>query len=423
MAIRIPNVGTPIGLGEVELKSADWNDTQGYQLTLTEKSLSKSGTNLIRQLIDRSVVFDARGGEWGEAYTSETGRLGSASGTAIWDTNKYKYSDVTADPYVIIEATSLVTSDFAINNCKVAKFSLGKWFLTCNTGTPQVKRAQIYKTLFFGTNGSNARATATYITGLTALKTSISRDIGKRAYGISLACVNTSEIARNILYTMTFSNTTTNDDVSFWSNYTARADNPQRTFLYAYMPSATTLYSVTALSGITTVNNTGTDLESTEATNPNSLILNIQTPSGYRASGSHTGFLLCEGGATFDFSGWSTGTTYTNTDFFTTHSVPLLLAADETLSSLIVHDIPSGTLSSTINSSFCDVLTSDWETGVNVQFKLTNGVDDSGWHDCGEVVTFTAFANEPDQLQIKLIPKSVSPTSGYPSIKGVCLYE
>lgn len=45
--------------------------------------------------------------------------------------------------------------------------------------------------------------------------------------------------------------------------------------------------------------------------------------------------------------------------------------------------------------------------------------DDTGWLDEGEINSFTAFTAEPDTLIVKLIPKTTSPTLGYPSIKGI----
>jgi len=91
----------------------------------------------------------------------------------------------------------------------------------------------------------------------------------------------------------------------------------------------------------------------------------------------------------------------------------------------ITHTIPSGSFSSTISSSFMTALVADWEDGANVQYKLTGtgGTEDSGWLDYNTVQTFTAFTAEPDTLIVRLVPKTTSPTSGYPSIKGVAVYE
>jgi hypothetical protein len=91
-------------------------------------------------------------------------------------------------------------------------------------------------------------------------------------------------------------------------------------------------------------------------------------------------------------------------------------------SAIVTHTIPAGTFSPTISSSFLTFKPADWESGADVQYKYTNSVpEDSGWLDANEVETFTAFTSTPTKVTIKLIPKSSSPTAGYPSIKGIAL--
>ena len=87
----------------------------------------------------------------------------------------------------------------------------------------------------------------------------------------------------------------------------------------------------------------------------------------------------------------------------------------------IEHTIPTGTYSPTISSAIGIPMISDWETGSDIQYKLTNATEDTGWLNCGnipEISIFTAFTSEPTKLIVKLIPKTTSPTDGYPSIKG-----
>jgi len=87
----------------------------------------------------------------------------------------------------------------------------------------------------------------------------------------------------------------------------------------------------------------------------------------------------------------------------------------------VYHTIPSGSLSSTVSSSYAKVMYDDYESGVSVQYKLTNSSEDSGWLDENKLSTFTTFTSEPTTLIVKLNPKSTSPTAGYPSIKGVAV--
>jgi len=55
-------------------------------------------------------------------------------------------------------------------------------------------------------------------------------------------------------------------------------------------------------------------------------------------------------------------------------------------------------------------------------YEYDNVKQDIGWLDSmnpsPEISSFTAFTSEPNTLIVKLIPKTTSPTAGYPSIKG-----
>ncbi len=98
--------------------------------------------------------------------------------------------------------------------------------------------------------------------------------------------------------------------------------------------------------------------------------------------------------------------------------------ADGTGDDLIYHDISAGTFSDTISSAFCTCLVDDWEDGANVQWRLKNSTgDDTGYMDYDETQVFTAFAAEPDELIIKLVQKSGSPTTNYPAINGPWVAE
>jgi hypothetical protein len=91
----------------------------------------------------------------------------------------------------------------------------------------------------------------------------------------------------------------------------------------------------------------------------------------------------------------------------------------------IDHGIPIGTFASNISSAFGIPLIADSESGANIRYKLTNaGGDDSGWLEFGVVSSFTQFTHgEPTKLSVSLIPKSSSPTAGYPSVYGFYITE
>lgn len=88
---------------------------------------------------------------------------------------------------------------------------------------------------------------------------------------------------------------------------------------------------------------------------------------------------------------------------------------------LVVLNIPASTFVSTVASAIGVPFIQDWETGADIQYKLTNGSEDSGYLSLANtpiISTFTAFTSQPTKLTIKLVPKVSSPTFGYPSIKG-----
>lgn len=88
----------------------------------------------------------------------------------------------------------------------------------------------------------------------------------------------------------------------------------------------------------------------------------------------------------------------------------------------VYHNVESGTFSNTTSSCIGIPKLKEWESGSSVQYKLTNTTEDTGWLNANEVSTFTAFTSEPTQCIVKLIPKSTSPSPGYPSISGFALY-
>jgi len=247
--------------------------------------------------------------------------------------NTYLQDYVIGSPYVIIEATSVSTASFAINNCKVIPYSAGKWVLYCTTGTNEVMRAKIYKTLFYGTTGADPRATSTCITGITALKTSISGDVGTIAYYATLSLVNPSVSVFNYTYTGTFSNTTTNTKISSWSNNNAALPTISgNTYANWELPSGTTLNqaSRSGSAGTTTVDETGIDTTADEKSNQTTCQLEVYSSNiGTGRNSSVDIFILTKGTISWVNAG-TAGTTvsYSNVNFNVTHSIPTLTAAE-----------------------------------------------------------------------------------------------
>lgn len=414
-------------------------------------SLRQSGRNLIRQLQDRTVDLDPTGGEFAEAYSDADGRLNSVDAdvnvtTAVFDTDKYKTMPSTGfGYYVLIEATDVTVANFAVNNCLCQKVSDGQWLLYCTTGTDEVKRASVLGTLFRPTSSIDATTARvkSSITGLTALRTSDVTDEGRKfEYAYALYRQNTGSTNTSGVYTGTPTDTSLNTDFEAWG-------------LTYGTSGAVGLRTRTAVVGYTALNGTSvhTDLTTAYATTGGVVIAandtsddsyyedttsryvnnpaGIQIAAWFQSSSNITGgadALLSYKSGTISWSnvlgtGITTENVY-NYDFVTDGSVPVLSTMPSfEFVNLIVHDIPTGTFTTTINSAFLSILYENYETGASVEYKLTNATEDSGWLSINQVATFTAFTSEPTKLTVKLIPKTTSPTAGYPSIKGVALYE
>jgi len=399
------------------------------------------GLNHIRQLIDRAGVYSAGNiGGWGEAYVDANGMNNSVDTgtdtTAVFDTNKYTYSEDLESrfesPVVIITATSLTTSDFSINDCTCLLFSSGNWILYSTVGTTEEKRAKIIKTLFYGTDGSDARSSTTYITGLTALQTSVTRDVGKQAYYYQIVGGDSTDIGDSgdeYYYSLVFNDTSSNTDCSSWSRCTATKIGFTSSGNYAAweLPTSTILNGTGGVGSSIVNDEMGTDLTADELDNPvNGRVMSDWDRSGNRFITTIKVLVLSTGTISETIGGRANTNQVASTiDFATDESVPVFTSIDLIITyGLITHTIPTGTFTSTISSAIGVPLIEDWETGADIQYKLTgsSGAEDTGWLDAmdssPEVSSFTAFTAEPDTLIVKLIPKTTSPTAGYPSVRG-----
>jgi hypothetical protein len=92
-----------------------------------------------------------------------------------------------------------------------------------------------------------------------------------------------------------------------------------------------------------------------------------------------------------------------------------------TQESLIKYNIPSGRFVGNVKAAIGVPMIKDWETGADIKYKIVNGSEDSDWLNCGVapiITEFTQFTSQPTILWVKLIPKSSSPTLGYPTLYG-----
>ena len=444
MAIRNNLLGgNDIQENEVEFKSADYNDTNNELVRHNVNNYRANALNLIRQLEDRSVIFDVLGGEWAEAYTTAGGRLSSVNTTntnALFDTNKYYPVTFDSTSYVIIEATDLSVPSFQINNCDIRQFETNKWLLYCTTGTDEEQRAQIYKTLFIGTGSVpttsfSISGAINSITGLTSLKTSIAADVGKRAYAfLSYANPRNGDGATTATTNITFDSTTGNDNVNIWSFCSGRrSGGSSETSGEAKLNGTQINYQASPSDdGVTYYSDhLGDDRTVDDTNNPTSASFIAKGGNTYdltdRTYGNAAGFIL-----TTETLSWTTevvgpGTTSFSGIDYTTTGTPLFSAATEDVSgvmadSTIEHNIPSGSFSSSVNSCIGVPKVVDYENESDIQYKLTNAAEDSGWLNTNKIESFTAFTSEPTKCIVRLIPRTTNPTPNYPSISGFCVY-
>lgn len=290
--------------------------------------------------------------------------------------NYYSCIDFTDIYYVEIEATSLTISDFTINSCKMIQMSSGSWFLYRNDGADaETNKASVIKTLFFGSNGTDARSTSTYITGLTALKTSAADDVGKQAHYAYLNDAWTSgqlQGSRNNQYTGTFADTSTNTDCNAWSNVVGTGTGTE-TVRFEF-PESTTVNTT----GGAASNEIGTDTSGDDQSNPADCQLSVSGNNGAGETINMTvrAVILCKGDITWVNSATGYDETVSNIDFFTDESVPLFTASTLTDTTCILQ-----TASTTITSSDKDVIVKSIHslTGANTIVTEVSFDNGSNW--------------------------------------------
>jgi len=311
----------------------------------------------------------------------------SAYGLFNDNTNKVYYtpdlSGVTE--YVIIEATSL-SSAWDNNNCKSLQIASGKWLVYCTTGTDAVHRAQIIKSLFYGTDGSDSLILD--FTSVTAVKTSHGNDVGKRGhymYGYTRG-------SSNQYITGTFADTVNNTNCSTWS--------------YCY--TNVTHYS----------DETGTDTSGDEVNNPTDCQFQgvdvnpnckWEIPEGTTRNQPSNGapnydyiwekvIVLCEGGLSWVATGGQTSIT-TEIDFYTDHSIPDMTLAD----TLANEGAEDGTLISNDTSVSATNGIAIWNSTIDAtstEAFYISADDGSNWESCTEK-EIKRLSNSGSNLKIK----------------------
>ncbi len=176
--------------------------------------LSSIGTNSAQQSYEQVKIG---GTNWGnldylgaDNFTDINGvknTVDTTNSTAVYNSGYYNLDTTDfsgINEYIIIEALTVPT--ISINNCLIKEIKNHKWIIYCTVGSDAVQRAQIIKTLFYGTDGTDAEINN--FNSITSIKTSHSNDVGKGVYYIR---------ATAGAFTGTFSDTTNNTNCSSWS--------------------------------------------------------------------------------------------------------------------------------------------------------------------------------------------------------------
>ena len=365
-------------------------------------------------------IIDLGGGQtdgWGEVYVDSDGRGNSvvSSNTAsAFNINKY-----TANKFsILIEAAGIKPADFFINNCLCINIAPGKWILTSSRSSKELQKADVMQTLFYGTNGTDGRAKNAFYQGLTAVRVSDPILVGYRGIYVNHS-TTVPESAGLYTYTGIFSNVTNNLNCQAWtSGGTSNVSN----FSASVVLGGITVGSCGPGASWSDI---GADTHTKIVSNPSSITFNLYDNSSNAYWGSATweiGYFITNG--TVNFSGGASNSI--NKDYTTSENFPLFsVMNDEFNVSVISHNISSNTFSSTISKAIGIPLIADWEDGADIQYKLSNATEDTGWLPAGnnpKTTTFTPFTSQPTTLTVKLIPKATNPTPGYPSIKGFWVY-
>ena len=423
MAIRNNLLGgNDIQENEVEFRSTDFNDTHNELVRHDVNNYRTNALNLIRQLEDRTVSFDVLGGEWGESYINDTGRLDSVDTTetnAVFDDNKYKTIDGTLDFFVIIEG-DVNEDDYRKNGCDIREIETGKWVVYSMVGNIEEQISRVYMTVI--PNGSN----------LTSIKTSEADDVGKRMYyGFVDAYNEDNNSSGSKTMNITFDSTTDNENVRVWAlGHTTTFDASTATRTTAKI-DGTTIFDENASS-----NNAGRETHDYRYVDMSAYIKNNPSTAEIEGTaGSTSAGGWCDGQASIwiltnspiSYSVSDTNPYEKNHSFsdYQSNGVPDTESSTDTINldfNTIVHDIPSGTFPSNLSSIFGYPKIVDWEDGCDVEFRIINNYDDSGWLNIDKVEYFDDFTSEPTKCLVKLKERDSSPTEGYPSISGFCLY-
>lgn len=309
------------------------------------------------QTLHANNIFDNNYFLAADEFTDSTGTnntFNATSSTAVFSTDHYEMGNY----FVEIEASAVVTGDFEINNCAITNVSSGVWRVYCYENVSyEVRRAQVIKTLFYGTDGSDSALSTT--TSVTALKTSDDRDVGKFGYHVTAGI---GAGGGNWTIRATFTGTTglTN---SIWT-YTKISAGDDVNAVKGFNGAA--LYSISDTN--TPIDEVGTDTTGDEADSPTSI--GTSTMEGGASEISASRYLVLSEATALTWI--TTGTpTVTEVDFNATHSIPAFTTLSVT-SEQVVCDTGVKTLDGT-ESLICVYADITLPTNTTITVDISDG--------------------------------------------------
>jgi hypothetical protein len=234
----------------------------------------------------------------------------------------HRYGD---EYYLTIEADNIIDiSALEINNVIVTNISDRLWKLNTTNADDEVSRALVIKTLFYGTDGSDPRINSTFITNPVEILSPDARDNGKRGVYSTLSA--NPRDGGFISYNGTFTETTSNENISIWSYAQSNTDGSSAHTTRIQFPIGTTVNEAVCGSSCGITNDeTGTDTSADEQDNPNDISIRL---NGLDVGGSGIGrvIILTNSNVTWikTQSGNVQSITFNNTDFTDEFSIPLI---------------------------------------------------------------------------------------------------
>jgi len=407
-----------------------------YYTSLTNNKFN--GQQLINQLIDRDVVFSGDGKEFADAYVDSNGRKNTVlTAAATFDTDSYTVSAIGSDDvFIRFDATSIGNiNKFKRNDCNISQVSDGNYICFCTIGNSQEeKRAKLYATLFAGIRkGTSDTSILSYdpaileATGITSITTNISRDDGGRFWFAthSALCDNNAETH----YTFTADATSGNESQSAWLDCALGryGTNYHKNGTVTILNSDTE--NGTSPSYTDYAHTIGYDKSDKEQDNPVDAKIAFNNTNDYGSTARM--LLLTKVSGSWAYSQASPGSVNSHSesyiDFYTDHNIPLLTydgSLPDVYIGILEHNIPTDTFTTYSNSYFCSILYKNWEEGVNVEFRLTNDDEDTGYLETHNYVNLKPkLIEQPTKLLLKLTSKGENPTNNYPAIKGFALFQ